>query len=86
MNKFLLVFLILVLVGAGIFYFVYFVPSSQESVVPSSQIAKVNTDFNLSAIDELSESFATYGNIPVTVNPASLRKNNPAKANDPFFK
>lgn len=85
MNKFLLVFLVLIFIAAGVFYFVYFVPSSQASVVAPSQVAKVDTNFNLVAIDELSESFATYGNIPVTVNPASLRKNNPAKANDPFY-
>ncbi len=85
MNKFLLVTLILLIVIAGVVYFVYFLPSSQTSTVPSSQVAKVDTTFNLTAIDELSQSFATFGNIPVTVDPASLRKNNPAKANDPFY-
>ncbi len=85
MNKLLLVFLILVIVAAGIFYFVYFMPSSQAPEIPPSQVAKVDTNFNLTAIDELSQSFATFGNIPVTVDPTSLRKNNPAKANDPFY-
>lgn len=85
MNKFLIVFLILVIIVAGIFYFVYFLPSSKAPEIPPSQVAKVDTNFNLTAIDELSQSFATFGNIPVTVNPASLRKNNPVKANDPFY-
>jgi flagellar basal body-associated protein FliL len=85
MNKLLLVFLIIVIIAAGVFYFVYFIRPQQESAVPVPQVETVNTSFNLKVVDELNGSFSIFGSIPVTVDPTSLRKNNSAKANDPFY-
>lgn len=84
MNKTLIVILILVVVGAGAFYFLYLTPSSQAPATQETNIAKVDTSFNLGVLDKLG-SFVAHGNFPITVKPSSLRKSDPAKANDPFF-
>jgi flagellar basal body-associated protein FliL len=86
MNKALIIILILVLIGAGIFYYFFYLrPDSQTGISnQSQQIVKIDTSFDTSFLSKL-DTFVLYGNIPVTVNPASLRGSNPAKANDPFF-
>jgi len=83
MNKALLFILILVIIGAGVFYFLYLAPPPEEGA-PPVQIAKVETTFNLKVLDDL-DSFLPHGNFPLSVDLSSLRKSNPEKANDPFF-
>lgn len=83
MNKMLLILLALVIIGGGLFYFLYLAPPPQEI----SEIApppKIETTFNLKVLEKL-DNFLIHGSFPISIEPSSLRKSDPAKANDPFF-
>ena len=85
MNKILIVILILVIIGAGFFYFLYLAPPSETPTAgQTNQVATLDTSFDLGVLNKL-DSFFAHGNFPITVNDSSLRKSDPAKANDPFF-
>ena len=85
MKKSLIVILVLVVVGAGALYFLYIAPSSNESnSTQSATTETINTKIDVTVLDKLNE-FSANGNFPITVNPASLRKSDPQKANDPFY-
>lgn len=85
MKKALIVVLILVIAGGIALYFLFIAPSSNVPTTTQETITgTINTQIDVTVLDKLNE-FSKNGNFPITINPASLRKSDPQKANDPFY-
>ena len=78
MKKTLIIVFILVIIGAGAFYFFYLVPQQTQEVesTVATNVPKVNTTFDLKPTKEL-QNYSPHGEFPINIDPSSLGREEP---------